>query len=145
DTVRETAQASGGGPLLELPHSTRPVDQREAMLGAVRHGLPLVTGYTGYPAAHYGLLEATVMRLPADDALTALVDMTHLRWLLLHPPEMWPADGSREAILALPGVRVMAQRDGWVLARVDRAPQRREWFDAIAGGGVPLMAMGRRR
>jgi hypothetical protein len=137
DEVREVAASTGGGPLIEMPHRPEAAPQRAQMLAAIRHGQPIVDGVTGYSAEHRDVVEAVIARLPADEALTALVDMTHLRWLLLRPLEDWPQSTARAELLALPGVRVVLERDGWALARVDRTPGRPEWFAAIAAGNMP--------
>ena len=104
------------------------------MVGGTRHWLPLLVGHTGYTPPHRRLVDATIDRLPRADALADLVDMTHVRWLLLRPEEYWEDAASRAAILRLPEVRIVLARDGWILARVDRPPRHSGWFAAIAGG-----------
>ncbi len=136
------------GPLLGLPLAdahperrggTLPFGQLESddMVGSLAHWLPLVTGHTGYPPLHRGVLLEMLRALPRDDALDELVDLTHLRWLLLRPPDYWPDATLRERLLALPGVVRTFERDGWVLARVDRPVRRRGWYEAIAAGYRP--------
>ena len=140
-------QATAGDPgaLLELPlHDARAEEHEspiyrgslepDAMVGGTRHWLPLLVGHTGYTPPHRRLVDATIDRLPRADALADLVDMTHVRWLLLRPEEYWEDAASRAAILRLPEVRIVLARDGWILARVDRPPRHSGWFAAIAGG-----------
>jgi hypothetical protein len=89
------------------------------MLGSTRHWLPLVSGLTGYPAAHRDLLQSVIARLPAAEAVHELVDMTHVRWLLLRPSAEWSDAGMREELLRLPEIEswsVMAGRwRGWCI------------------------------
>jgi len=139
DSVRSAAAAHGAGPLLELPLADRSGHglEREAMLGSTRHWLPLVSGLTGYPAAHRDLLQSAIDRLPAAEAVHELVDMTHLRWLLLRPSAEWSDAGVREELLRLPEIEIVLERDGWALARVVCPPGRSDVFAAIAAGRVP--------
>ena len=161
DAVAQSTAGERSGALLELPlgdaraaeHRTpmfRRVLEADAMVGATRHWLPLLVGHTGYLPPHRRLVDAAIDRLPDAGALADLVDMTHLRWLLLRPEDYWQDAASRAALLRLPDVRVVLARDGWVLARVDRVPRHPEWFAAIAGGaraghsllGTPLGPLG---
>jgi hypothetical protein len=132
------------GPLLELPlvdaagHRTAPA----AMVGSTRHWRPLVLGWTGYWPAHRGAVVNAVRRLPAADALDDLVDMTGLRWILLHPPTDWPAATPEQpseqdygdALAGLPGVKLALKRGGWRLFHVTRPARHPQWYDAIAAG-----------
>jgi hypothetical protein len=147
DVVRSVAAVEGSGALLELPlHSRLGITlERDAMLGSLRHGLPLVSGMTGYPPRHRVVLEEAIDALPHPAALDRLADLTHLRWLLLRPAEQWVSPRRRSGLLNLAAVRVIAERGGWTLARVDREPRHGEWFDAIAAGespDVPLLDVG---
>lgn len=107
------------------------------MLGSTVHGLPLLNGYTAYQPPHRQLLLRAVGRLPATDALDDLVDLGHLRFILLRPPEYWRDARLRDGLAALPGVRPVLARDGWLLLRVDRTPRHPQWFAAIAAGTGP--------
>src|SRR5437879_5897443 len=161
DAVAQSTAGERSGALLELPlrdaraaeHRTpmyQGVLEADAMVGATRHWLPLLVGHTGYVPPHRRLVEAAIDRLPDAGALSDLVDMTHLRWLLLRPEDYWQDAASRAELLRLPDVRVVLARAGWVLARVDRVPRHPEWFAAIAGGaragrsllGTPLGPLG---
>ena len=108
--VGRIAWSQGGGPLLELPETAR--DGRDlrldAMLAALRHGLPLVDGFTGYLPSHAFALNFRIRDLPKRKALGELVDLTRLRWILLRPADDWPDPAERRrfatALTATPGV-----------------------------------------
>ncbi len=149
--VKEAAQTEGAGPVLDLPRVSIVTalahpkqypsgsSAAEAMLGSTRHWQPLVTGETAYPPPHRQLLVDTIARLPASGALDDLVDMTHVRWLLLRPRKEWlePWRATRDRILLLPDVKRILVLDGWELLRVDRLPRHPGWFAAIAAGPRP--------
>ena len=84
DMVRNVTISERGEPLLELPTTsqTGALLERDAMLGSLRHGLPLVTGATGYPSAHRFLLDDALSLLPQPQALERIVDLTHVSRLL---------------------------------------------------------------
>jgi len=142
DALAERARPSEV--LLELPWLGPPrgnLDpdtlEADAMVGSTRHWLRLVGGFVGYVPAHRPLLERTVVRLPRPEALADLTDITHARWLLLHPASEWRAPAAREAILGLPGVEIELERDGWTLARLTRTTEHPEWYAAVARGWRP--------
>jgi hypothetical protein len=136
DLVRAVTADRGKGPLLELPLADAEGRsyEWEAMLGSTRHWLPLVTGIRSYPPPHRRLLLDRIRRLPAKPALQDLVDMTHVRWLLLRPVPDWPDPEVRAGLLASPDVQPVAIEEGWILAQLRRQPERAEWFQAIAAG-----------
>ena len=138
DAVREVGLTEPG-PLLELPlHDRTGITlEREAMLGSLRHGLPLLSGKLGYPARHRPLFDEAVAALPNAEGLDRLVDLAHLHWLLLRPAVDWAQPEARARLLSLDGVAPVVERDGWVLARVSRQPRHAEWYTAIVAGGVP--------
>jgi hypothetical protein len=144
------ARATSGdaGPLLELPladahperrSGTLPFGQLESddMVGSLAHWLPLLTGHSGYPPLHRGVLLEMIRGLPGSGALDELVDLTHVRWLLLRPGDYWPDATLPARVLALPGVVRTFEREGWVLARVERPVRRPGWYEAIAAGYRP--------
>jgi hypothetical protein len=139
--VKAVVDRRGRGPLLELP--LRSPDglnlQGEAMIGATWHELPLVTGHTGYPPPQRTLIDSTILRLPAPDALQDLVDMTHLRWILLRPNKDWASPVRRQFMLRrlqrIPGVGPVLPVQSWTLIGVDLPSRHAAWFDAIASGG----------
>jgi len=147
EEVGRRARSLGGGPLLEIPAGTTdgapsPVTM-EALIGSTRHVLPTIMEYTGYPPAHLPLVEQCVRRLPDGTALAELVDMTHLRWLLIRPRGDWPGPGDRTVFLnrllgAFPGAFVGSwQVRGFLivdLVEVGLKPHRQQWFRALAAG-----------
>jgi hypothetical protein len=116
-----------------------PLGQLESddMIGSMAHWLPLVGGHTGYEPLHRQVLLDVLRALPDAEALDELVDLTHVRWLLLRPPDYWREPATVERLLALPGVSPVLVRDGWTLARVERPVRRPEWYQAIAAGYRP--------
>ncbi len=143
DAVARAGRDAGGGALLELPltdanaakHGSdvpRGFLEPDAMVGSTRHWLPLLSGRTGYPPPHRTLFEQSVARLSAPGALADLVDMTHVRWLLLRPVDYWADAATRAALLTLPGVGTVLERDGWTLARIEREPAHPEWFASLS-------------
>jgi len=138
------------GALLELPLQDRSwaLLEVDAMIGETIHHRPILTGYTGYRAAHRPLLLSLIARLPDADAWDAIVDLTHVRWLLLRPAAAWRDVATRTTLRAMAG-QVVFDEDGWTLVRVARAPERGAWFEALASGpqpgrtvlGAPLSAL----
>jgi hypothetical protein len=167
DAIGTAVRERGGGPILELPlidwHSRSRADdgrkfvphsslEPDAMLGSTRHWLPILTGHTGYAPPHRTALVHAIERLPGQQALDDIVDMTHVRWLLLRPPDFWSRPRLRSDLLALSGVKQVLSKDGWILAEVERTPEHPEWFRSIAAGafrpgytalGMPLVALPR--
>lgn len=129
----------GGGPLLEMPRSSHGMSlDPEAMLGATLHGQPLIVGHSGYLPPHRPLVDATIKRLPAADAVQELVDTTRLRWLVVRPDPYWAGVDLRRRFVAglasVPGVRRAAEVDGWSLFAIERPPLDPRRYDAIAHG-----------
>ncbi|MGH7894738.1 MAG: hypothetical protein ACREQL_08720, partial [Candidatus Binatia bacterium] len=126
-------RATAPGPLLEVPAPQRGRDA-DAMIASTLHWLPLVSGHTGYLAAHAALVDRLVAALPAPDALADLVDVTRVRWILLHPPEDWPQPAVRDAFLKLPSLQPRLEQDGFVLLEVEHPLRHPEWSRSIADG-----------
>ena len=145
EEVGRLARSLGGGPLLEIPAMTTGAAPTavtiEALIGSTRHGLPTIMEYTGYLPAHLPLVEQTVRRLPDGNALADLVDMTHLRWLLIRPSRDWPRLGDRTAFLNRLGAYPGALGRRWqvrrfLLVEVGLKPRRPQWFRALAAGPI---------
>lgn len=138
--LRLLAEEHGPGPLLELPHVVSALQDGspEAMVGQLEHGLPLVTGFTGYPPDHAAFLHHLLTALPARAALETLIDATHLRWILVRSAEAWPKPGTRtrflEEMRSNPAVGPSWTIGPWTVLRLDRAPQHPAWFAALAAG-----------
>jgi hypothetical protein len=145
DLVATATRGRADGALLELPSTPPSVrgsvgTETDAMIGSLRHGLPLVHGYTAYPPPHRKVVDQLILRLPDPQALRDLQDLTHLRWLLLRPVTEWSGWFSREmraALLASPSLERVAAVDGWDLLRLTREPERPGWYRQIAAGAHP--------
>jgi hypothetical protein len=144
DRVGAIVRRIGEGPMAEMPaRSYRRLENSgaERRVGSTRHWLPSILDYTGYPSEHTLLVQDALLRLPDEEALADVVDMTHLRWLLLRPREEWHGDGIRERFLgtlvAEGAVSQVVDIDGWLLVRLARDPHHPEWFAAIAAGRAP--------
>jgi hypothetical protein len=94
-TLAETAE---DGVLLELPLSDDPGVYREAeyVLLSASHWKTLLNGYSGYMPPTYVLVRELALRLPQPTAMQQLVDLTRLRWVIVHamarnPPQAWTA------------------------------------------------------
>ena len=145
--VARLSQRHGPGPLLELPMVDPLADRKdatlgteaEAMLGSTRHWLPLIGGFTGYQPPHRPLALHLAELLPDPPALQRLVDLTHMRWLLLRPVESWPGEKrkQREEIRTSKLFLHAASHAGWVLLRVRKEPRNDKWYDAVAAGPQP--------
>lgn len=138
--LADVVRRDGGGPLLELPtasfgRSTQP----EAMLGAITHRQPLIVGHTGYQPPHRALVDRTIARLPEEAALQDLVDMTHLRWIVVRPAAAWGGEPARTSFVSrlagIPGVQRVQDLGGWSFFAVERVPLHDDRFAAIAAGG----------
>jgi hypothetical protein len=123
------------------------------MVGQLRHGMPLVNGFTGYRPQHLPLLENLIRTVPAAPAIDDLVDMTHLRWIVIRPESEWADAGERRRLLAglarYPALGPSYAMGPWIVQRLDRVPEHPAWFDAVAAGpragrsalGAPLAAI----
>jgi hypothetical protein len=87
---RWLAEHGGGGPVLELPVGADAGNvsviygQSRYTYFSTYHWSPLLNGYSGYPPQSFFLVMAIARRLPDRDALQDLVDLTGLRWVVLH-------------------------------------------------------------
>ena len=139
DGIGRLAQERGGGPLIELPVTGRDgVDLRpRAMLGELHHRQPLINGFSGHLPAHFLVINNRTQQLPDPGAVADLVDVAHLRFLLLRPIADWESAEERErfrtALLAIPGTSA-TDVDGFVLVELQTAPRHPRWFDAVASG-----------
>ena len=144
--VAALAHEHGRGPLLVLPtsgHLHEPTGRAralepDAMLASTVHWLPLVNGYTGHQPAHRMLLVRLIAELPDAGALDDLIDLTHLRWILLRPASAWPDARQRvsmeAALRASSAVAQVWDIEGWGLLEIGRAPRHPSWFQAVATG-----------
>ncbi|OLE61929.1 MAG: hypothetical protein AUI36_11085 [Cyanobacteria bacterium 13_1_40CM_2_61_4] len=106
---RWLAAHGGGEPVLELPVGADPADNRAIynqsryMYFSTYHWSPLLNGYSAYPPDSFFLLMAIARRLPGRSALQDLVDLSGLRWIVLHRDalterrrEMWDTGHAEE-------------------------------------------------
>lgn len=140
--VKQIAAREGRGPLLELPLGSKGFPlQADAMLGNALHELPLLTGWTGYPPLERGLVDENILQLPSEEAVQELVDMTHLRWILLRPASFWESRRERSRfarqLLRIEGVGPEHRIGQWSLIGVKRPVRHPEWFDTLARGAAP--------
>jgi len=130
----------GEAPLVELPASDYGLlrSGAERRVGATWHWLPSVCDYSGYPSEHMMLVLKVLERLPDPEAVAELVDMTHVRWLLLRPARDWGGEPRRQGFLdALRANHAVVRHwnvEDWMMLRLARIPRRPEWFAAIAAG-----------
>jgi hypothetical protein len=76
--------ARPGGPLLELPVSSRPWPAAQAMWRSIYHRRPLLNGYNGYWPAGFPERMALAAKLPDADALDELTKETGVELVLVH-------------------------------------------------------------
>ncbi len=121
---RTLAETTEDGVLLELPLSDDPAAYREAehVLLSTSHWKRLLNGYSGYAPPTYALVRELALRLPASAALQQMVDLTRLRWVIVHamagrPPQAWTA------LEAAGAVRRLAEDRGAILYEVALSPR----------------------
>jgi hypothetical protein len=100
---------------------------------------PLVNGYTAYEPLAAPLLRGILLRIPRQEALQALVDVTGAHWLLVHrnrlrpeAAQLWPAGSTP------PGLELV-QRAGADELYAITLPRRHDWTSLVQastdGGG----------
>jgi hypothetical protein len=93
------------GPVLELPTGLVDDDFRADVWAArwqsgyqyasTLHWRPLLNGYSAHPPDNFFLVMALARRLPDEAALSDLVDLTGLRWLVVHRRLLTPEERAR--------------------------------------------------
>jgi hypothetical protein len=121
--------ARGGHP---LPPALL-VDAASAMLGSLVHGHPVLEIHSHHVPPGSALVNRLAREPPTRASLEALVDMTHLRWILLRPSG---DDVRDDAWSALPGVAPAASLPDGRIYEV-RIEPRHVWFDALSAGPRP--------
>ena len=94
DLARIASNGSAGS-LLELPRRGNPkTADAEAMMGQMIHGVPLITGHTGYLPARRVALDQ-ILRRPLDRSTLGelLRSATGLRWIVVRPQRSWSRRG----------------------------------------------------
>lgn len=127
------------GPLLEPPGpGVTPrgiLLQTESMYFSTFHWLPLLNGQTGYyPPWFTRAVANEIDNLPAPAAIQALVDLTHVRWILVRPQRVGPGKFRQwlAATATAPGLRQLRLGDD-LLLEVLSAP-RHPWASILAAG-----------
>jgi hypothetical protein len=131
---------AAAGPVLEVPVGLVDDDFRADVWAArwqsayqyasTLHWRPLLNGYSAHPPDSFFLVMALARRLPDDDALSDLVDLTGVRWLVVHTGLLAPSERARLGA-ALPSG--LAERAVLGDARVFevRLPPRRDLMGAL--------------
>lgn len=131
------------GPLLEIPGPTRKEDlpnearQGDAMIASTIHWLPIVNGHTRFLPWWYPDLAAMISRVRSPQNLRGVVEMTGLRWILVHGDEI-PADEYRKwQRLARRGTlfKIAFERNRHLLLEVRQRP-RTTWRQALLQGAA---------
>lgn len=124
---------SGEGALLELP--TSPDNDLQAMHRAMRHGRPIVNGYSGYAPPYFDLV-VTGLQNGDKDVLAVLADRG-LRFVSINRPA--DAEGRFEDLLAHhPHARFVAQRADHVLFELKPRESRHQ---RASGTVIPMKAV----
>jgi hypothetical protein len=127
--------------LLELPEPS-PAEAAHRMYFSTAHWLPIVDGYSGYPAETATFVHALAAGLPGEAALQALVDHVDVGWILVHGSDLTPEqrhawDGPLPAGLDL--VRTWDEDRLYRVTRRARDDRRGRLLDGTRTlGGVPL-------
>jgi hypothetical protein len=120
--------ARGGYPIRSGPL----VDAATAMLGSLVHGHPVLEIHSHHLPPGSMLVGRLAQEPPTPASLQALVDMTHVRWIVLRPDD----DARDRAWGALPGIVPAATLADGRVFEVRLAP-RYDWFAALAAGPRP--------
>jgi hypothetical protein len=119
------------------------------MVASTYHWFPLIGGHTGFPPWWYDVVSREIDRLPEKpSALQPLVDLTGVRWILVHRDMIQPlADEQwRRLSNGVSGVTEVFEDQSHLLLRVDLAA-RRPWTEALQSGTTTPMTskLGTRR
>lgn len=115
------------GAVLELPAMQSPLEKKplaqtgRAMRGALRHGLPLINGYSGHPPPSHPLLMAWAHRIPQASALEDFCQYTDLRWIIVHNGMLPEREESLQHGLASWGLQERARFGRDVVYEMPRA------------------------
>ncbi len=89
EVARITSQRAGGS-MLELPRRPSPREHDASyMMGQIFHGVPLITGHTGYLPRSRAEVDRLARTPIGDAALEQLIVTNKLRWILVHPESEW--------------------------------------------------------
>ena len=149
------ATADRAGPLLQIPfRGNLWTLGPDAMVGALTHRMPLLTGHTGYLPPHTPHMLELIDRLPEAGALNSLGRMTGVRWLLISPEpygrenslkRLEPAEFNFAAEIPEGWIRSDQMISGWRLLELELPSSRDGQRPALADGFSPqLSSMGTR-
>ena len=71
-------------PVLELPTGADYFADPRYVYWTLRHGHPILNGYSGYAPASYPLVTSLAQQLPSEPAVEALAQLTGVRWIVVH-------------------------------------------------------------
>lgn len=115
----DEALGASGGPLLELPIESA-IDQARAMYRSIRHGRPLLNGYSSYWPEGWMERMELASRLPDAAALDRLRRKAGLAAILLRTAELPPGEVDRW--IASPDLRLVARDDEALLFSTEARP-----------------------
>ncbi|MFP6665014.1 MAG: hypothetical protein VCC00_12480 [Deltaproteobacteria bacterium] len=121
------AENAHTGAVLDIPVLNSAMDGRltrqngRAMLGATKHWLPLLNGYSGYPPASHPLLMGLAQRLPDARAFADLCALTELRWIVAHHGLMKKRSAAFAAAAPELGLVPVTQIGRDIVYRVERS------------------------
>src|SRR5262249_33977435 len=108
-----------------------------------------INGFSGHLPAHFLVINSRTLQLPDAGAVGDLVDVAHLRFILLRPIGDWESaaerDRFRTALLAIPGTTELDVAE-FDLVELGQAPAHSAWFDAVESGrGFAQLPLDERR
>jgi hypothetical protein len=127
---RRLAEVGRADPVLELPVGNDSLDfgamnlQARYSYFSTYHWRPLLNGHGAYPPDSFFFLMAIARRLPAADALQDLVDLTGLRWIVLHGAARDPARAAGWTPGEVAGLGAAERLGDDLLFPVQLAPRR---------------------
>ena len=124
----------GPGAVLDLLPEAPPglggnmIAKADAMLASLTHRHPLLGIHTHHEPPASLLVWRLAAGLPSEQTLQALVDMAHLRWVIVPPPSAdWPESGWSDLPGVVPAIELA---DGRVYEV--RRDSRFHWFAALS-------------
>lgn len=144
-SYRWLAAGGEGRALLELP-AAGIAGAAQRMYLSTFHWLPLIDGYSGYYPDTPGYVYGLARRLPAEDALQALVDAVDVGWVLVHRDALPPESAARWSERLPSGLETTAAWDGDLLLRVTRPAMHDQRARLLSStetlDGTPLAPLG---
>ncbi len=144
-TVYERLAEGEPGPLLEVPGPWsamalgRKLVQADFMIQSASHWRPLLNGHTGYPPWWYAWLRREIYLIPDDpSALTAVVDSTALKYILVHRTKVGSTEWERwrQGVVTHAALEKVEETDDHLLVRVRLDPDPSRPWEARLRGGI---------